>query len=154
MAKKAMSAEEIRNKFFITLDIQHPSVGLLSIKIKKTGGTAIALEAGIPLDNPLLAIVHDPARQLGEEENLKAKEELENLTPIELMRRIAKAVMVEPKYHEIEDLVKDDLFILAAISKEVTGLGALKDFLDQVSRIPEGVDPAPFRNGTEEGATK
>lgn len=154
MAKKAMSAEEIRNKFYVTLDIQHPSVGLISITIKKTGGTAIALQAGIPLDNPLLALVHDPERSLGEEEGLKAKEELENLTPIDLMRRIAKAVMVEPKYDELEEEFKDDLFILAAISKEVTGLGALKDFLDQVSRIPEGVDPAPFRNGTEEGATK
>lgn len=143
--RRAMTAEEVRERAFAFIDIQHPTMGLLTFKIRKQVGTAIALSHGIPVDNPLIALVHDPDRPKDEDAEAAASKGIENLTPLQLMQAISKAAMVEPTYSEVEDIVSNDLFIMSAISSQATGLKLLNGLLEQFKGVPEGDPKDPFR---------
>ena len=150
MSKKPTTPEELRNKAFAIIEIKHPTLGELVFRIHRQIGTAIALKNGIPVQNPLITLVHDPDRPMDPDDAASAaKKELDNLTPLELMRRIARAAMVEPRYEEVEDIVSNDLFILSAISEQATGLSLLRGFMQQFTSKPEGMEAAPFRKDAE-----
>lgn len=117
--------------------------------ICKQLGNAVALKHGIPINNPLITLVHDPDRKIDDDDMKAAQEELDALTPLELMRRIARAVMIKPRYEELEDLIENDLFIMAAISNATTSMPIMQPLFEQFMRVPEGMAPANFRKTAE-----
>lgn len=146
---KPMTAEEIRAIYEPVIEFEHPLMGgeKLRLRIRKGISPKTALEAGIPINNPL-AILMNEVTNNGEDKPIDNKDDL---TILEYMQRIARVAVIEPKYEDIEPLIGDDLFILSKIVAASTGLDMFSGLFDANSPFRQAEQGNNEENPVEVG---
>lgn len=107
----------------------------LTVKLKKINMQTM-LKAGI-ISNGLLAAameLDDPNRNTSQKDVVKKLDEKAIQESFETMRKIAKNILVEPSYEELEEYLTDN-HLAQIVSYSNGGVSALKSFRDEQESI-------------------
>lgn len=145
---KAMTPEEIRAVYEPVIEIKHPMISDITLRLRIRRGLSpkMLLLSGVPIPNPLAPLVVDEkdTEEAATDAEGKEQEKPPEITLHEGMKRIAEIALKEPTYDKIKDIIEDDLFILSKITAVATGLDLFSNLFDANN---------PFRGGGQGDVT-